>query len=174
MLYIVVLLSILSTLTWIKYWSMVKIKGKVILLSIIATNVLLVLFQYVKLHPYEYIYFNELIGYLPGAKDYFETDYWGASYIEAASWINENVDSDTTLIIGICGNEISKKYFNKTLYRIIWLPGCEGLMNVELDYIIANGRNNEWNKIDAREVYQVKRMNIPLVKIFKKDKLINP
>ncbi len=40
------------------------------------------LFSYISLHPYEYIYFNELIGGLPGAYQRFETEYYGLSYRE--------------------------------------------------------------------------------------------
>lgn len=37
----------------------------------------------VELHPYETVYFNELVGGLPGAAGRYETDYWGNSYHEA-------------------------------------------------------------------------------------------
>ncbi len=37
----------------------------------------------VRLHPYQYIYFNELVGGLPGADGDYDTDYYGASYKEA-------------------------------------------------------------------------------------------
>lgn len=38
--------------------------------------------SYLSLHPYEYIYFNETIGGLPGAFMRFETEYYGLSYRE--------------------------------------------------------------------------------------------
>ena len=41
-----------------------------------------------RLHPYEYTYYNELVGGLKGAAGRFETDYWLESYNEAADWIN--------------------------------------------------------------------------------------
>ncbi|MBM4265389.1 MAG: hypothetical protein FJ144_02045 [Deltaproteobacteria bacterium] len=42
----------------------------------------------VRLHPYQYTYFNELAGGLAGAHGRYETDYWVASYREAMQWIN--------------------------------------------------------------------------------------
>jgi hypothetical protein len=45
----------------------------------------------VRLHPYEYVYFNRLAGGLPGASKRFETDYWGASYREGLSWLVQHV-----------------------------------------------------------------------------------
>jgi hypothetical protein len=41
-----------------------------------------------RLHPYEYTYYNELVGGVRGAAGRFETDYWLESYNEAADWIN--------------------------------------------------------------------------------------
>lgn len=43
-----------------------------------------------RLHPYEYIYYNTFIGGERGALRRFELDYWGISYREAAGWLNEN------------------------------------------------------------------------------------
>ena len=40
------------------------------------------------LHPYEYIYYNQFVGGVNGAKDRFEMDYWAVSYREAADYVN--------------------------------------------------------------------------------------
>ena len=42
----------------------------------------------VRLHPYEYIYYNSFIGGVDGAAGRFELDYWGTSYREAAEYVN--------------------------------------------------------------------------------------
>ncbi len=42
-----------------------------------------------RLHPYEYMYYNTFIGGERGAFRRFELDYWGTSYREAANWMNE-------------------------------------------------------------------------------------
>ena len=42
-----------------------------------------------RLHPYEYIYYNSFIGGANGAQDKFELDYWGISYREAAEYVNK-------------------------------------------------------------------------------------
>ena len=44
----------------------------------------------VRLHPYEYAYFNFLAGGMKNVQDRFETDYWLLGYKEAAEWINKN------------------------------------------------------------------------------------
>ncbi len=41
----------------------------------------------VRLHPYQYAYFNCLAGGVAGASGHYETDYWLTSYKEAIEWI---------------------------------------------------------------------------------------
>ncbi len=42
----------------------------------------------VRLHPYQYVYFNRLVaGGLPAAVGRYETDYWFASYKEGVEWV---------------------------------------------------------------------------------------
>jgi hypothetical protein len=41
-----------------------------------------------RLHPYEYIYYNRFVGGVDGAFRKFELDYWGTSYREAAEYLN--------------------------------------------------------------------------------------
>lgn len=48
--------------------------------------------EMVSLHPYEYIYFNQLSGGLPGAQGHDETDYWGLAHREAAEFLNRLAD----------------------------------------------------------------------------------
>ncbi len=57
---------------------------------LIALAVLPGLVGIVRLHPYEYIYYNSFVGGERGAFRRFELDYWGISYREAATWLNEN------------------------------------------------------------------------------------
>jgi hypothetical protein len=42
----------------------------------------------IRLHPYEYIYYNEFVDGVAGAENRFELDYWGTSYRDAAEQLN--------------------------------------------------------------------------------------
>jgi hypothetical protein len=53
--------------------------GLVILPGLIAS---------IRLHPYEYVYYNQFVGGAKGVVDRFELDYWGTSYREAADEAN--------------------------------------------------------------------------------------
>ncbi len=63
------------------------IKG--LMLGLVAINITLTGVTMFKLHPYEYTYFNELVGGIKGAQGRYEMDYWGASYTQAAAWLRE-------------------------------------------------------------------------------------
>lgn len=57
--------------------------------SIVIALVLLPgLIASIKLHPYEYVYYNQFVGGAKGVVDRFELDYWGTSYREAANEAN--------------------------------------------------------------------------------------
>ncbi|MBT3321849.1 MAG: hypothetical protein HN392_06150 [Anaerolineae bacterium] len=53
----------------------------------------------IKLHPYEYAYYNSAVGGTSGAEGRFETDYWLTCYKEALQSFNEFAPNGETLII---------------------------------------------------------------------------
>jgi hypothetical protein len=59
--------------------------------TLIALVVLPGMIASVKLHPYEYIYYNQFVGGVNDADHKFELDYWGTSYREAAQELNRIV-----------------------------------------------------------------------------------
>ncbi|MGB8931499.1 MAG: hypothetical protein WCC48_09670, partial [Anaeromyxobacteraceae bacterium] len=66
--------------------------GRWAALTVTAGLAALAIVDSVRLHPYEYVYFNRLIaGGLPGASRDFELDYWGAAGREAMAWVVRNV-----------------------------------------------------------------------------------
>ncbi len=43
-----------------------------------------------RLHPYQYVFYNQLSNGLPGALGRYETDYWGQSHKEGMDWLIAN------------------------------------------------------------------------------------
>jgi len=56
--------------------------------ALIVVSLLPGMIGIVTLHPYEYIYYNQFVGGVDGARDRFEMDYWAISYREAADYVN--------------------------------------------------------------------------------------
>ena len=56
--------------------------------AVLAASMADVVAADVRLHPYQVVFFNDLTGGTVGARELFELDYWGASFREAARWMN--------------------------------------------------------------------------------------
>jgi len=165
-LFVVVMMAVLAAISIVK----LLIKENRILRAAILTFVLIFAVgigkQYLQLHPYQYLYFNQSLGGLRGAVSRFETDYWGLSFKEAANWLTEHDADHQQYRVGLCGNQEAKIYFNDN-YHVTWLPNCDYVHPTDLDVIIAMGRNHDWDKPRGEIIYSVKRQNVPLVKVFK-------
>jgi hypothetical protein len=66
-------------------------------LAVIALAVLPGIIAGALLHPYEYIYYNRLVGGVPGAFRQYELDYWGTSYREAAGYLASVAPANATI-----------------------------------------------------------------------------
>ncbi len=99
----------------------------------------------VVLHPYQYVYYNHLIGNPSGR---FELDYWAASYREAANWLNENAPANAKIAVGD-PQHIAELYLRSDLK----------ITDAEPDYVIFSTRYNAHEKFFADDeiVYQVER-----------------
>jgi hypothetical protein len=49
------------------------------------------IYAIVRLHPYQYVYYNSFVGGTAGALRRFELDYWFTAYSEAGRWLSDNV-----------------------------------------------------------------------------------
>jgi hypothetical protein len=53
----------------------------------------------VTLHPYQYIYYNSIVGGMRGAFRNYEMDYWATSYREASEYINNTALPNSRVIV---------------------------------------------------------------------------
>jgi hypothetical protein len=71
----------------------------------------------VRLHPEEYIFYNQLVGGVAGAEGRFELDYWGTSLAEATSIMEAKLKAENGGRFGgrykvfVCANPTSALYF---------------------------------------------------------------
>lgn len=167
-LFLVVVMSVMAAIACIDVVSRLKSQSRrlVGLALLMVFLVLPTVFQYTQLHPYEYVYFNELVGFLPGAYGRFETDYWGKSYRESAESIINKAGHDVNQTVALCGNQDAASYFEGTGIKTIWVAGCQDINTINWDYAIAMGRNNEWSNIGGAVVFTASRSGIPLSQVF--------
>lgn len=66
-----------------------KIKSTSLFVLLIALLMVPNLYWNVKLHPYQYVYYNSVAGGVKGAFRQYEMDYWATSYREASEYLNK-------------------------------------------------------------------------------------
>jgi hypothetical protein len=80
-------------------WIMRRIRLAPINALLLVTVLLPSLYWDVRLHPYQYVYYNQLVGGVGGAFRRYETDYWVTSYKEAAEYLNANAPADSRVVV---------------------------------------------------------------------------
>jgi hypothetical protein len=112
----------------------------------------------IRLHPYEYAYYNSFVGGTDGAFRSYETDYWLTCYKEAVNEINSRVTAPTRLFV-YREASIAKNYTND-LFDVQDLRKKHDPVQPG-DYILINTRSNEDQKIfnDEQSVMEIKRGN---------------
>jgi len=138
--------------------------GRNVVFSLVGINIVLVSIQLFQLYPYQYIYFNELIGGVKGAFGKFETDYWGASLKEATQWlvINEIKDGDRVYKVKTSANPEQQTYFFKNN-----MSGNDGTENPDYYISLEDGHDNPL-KEKMKIIYMVQREGVLLSYVLKK------
>lgn len=85
--------------------------GQQIMAGALALLCALPLWFMVKNHPYQYLYYNELVGGVKGAFSQYETDYFAASTREISDWMKQNLPLKDSTIIASDYNVPLKDYF---------------------------------------------------------------
>ena len=113
----------------------------------------------VQLHPYEYIYYNQLVGGVRGAQHNYEMDYWATSYREVVLWLNEYAPRHAALWAG-GPTDVLEPYLR---------PGITISCNTEkdcggrYDYVALLARwNAEASCPAANTVFSVQRLGVVL------------
>lgn len=156
-LYFIPIIAILSSLALIKLLEEMRstksLIGKAIFI-ITLTFFAITINKTYKFHPYQYIYFNELAGGLEGSVQKFEVDYWGATYSEAAKWLEQNKNSliknGESKKVYFCTMDEVPKYYLSGSYEVVGSPQKSELAVCDIDRIAKR-------KLGLKSIYQIKR-----------------
>ncbi|MGF7209156.1 hypothetical protein GGE65_003753 [Skermanella aerolata] len=83
----------------------------------LAVTIIFQTWSMVRLHPEEYIFYNQLVGGVAGADGRFELDYWGTSIAEATEIMEAKLKAENGGRLGgrykvfVCANPTSALYF---------------------------------------------------------------
>ena len=122
----------------------------------------LALFTY---HPYQYIYYNQFIGGLPGAAGTYEMDYWNTSYRAGMQYLNQTAPEDAQVVVWRV--DYIAKYYARPDIEILDQADIAGTSLKDYDYgMLTNVLNlAENNLLEERVIYTVEVQNVPLLYI---------
>ena len=125
----------LNTILQFIYLITYSLKKK-LLHAVIYTGILISLCStmhfLIKMHPFQYIYFNRIAGTDPFR--YFDGDYFGLSYKEALQYLHNNFKDDSLVIFSENSScSINSLNFNKTIFdRLVFVDNIK-----EADFFIT-------------------------------------
>lgn len=111
------------------------------------------IYAIVRLHPYQYVYYNSFAGGSRGALRRFELDYWATSYHEAALWLNKNAAVDAKI-----GGD-GPTYLVDMYLRLDLQLDEKNNSSEQYDYFISTSRYNQdlTSYPDAKVIYSIER-----------------
>jgi hypothetical protein len=120
----------------------------------------------VRMHPYEYLFYNPLIGGLEGAARQFDTDYWVNIMPEAVDDLQaflKRTDGDPRTRpvdrykVGICGERVSFEKEAENDPRLMWTDDWR-----KADFFIAPTHMNCDRAMDGTVIATIERLGVPI------------
>ncbi|MBK8782698.1 MAG: hypothetical protein IPO22_13020 [Anaerolineales bacterium] len=115
------------------------------------------LYSSMRLHPYEYAYYNSFIGGTDGAVSQMETDYWGTSFKEAMEYINRVAPQQARILILSGPDDVAKRYTRPDLQVVT--EENDPTPQEKYDYVLILTRKNQGEQRckNSETVYSVER-----------------
>jgi hypothetical protein len=119
----------------------------------------------VRLHPYEYLFFNPLVSGLEGASRRFDMDYWSNVMPEAVAsletFLNQRERGGPTprsrYTVGVCGERESFEKEAKDDPRLIWIDDWE-----EADFFISSTQMDCDRRMAGETIATIERLGVPI------------
>lgn len=142
-------------------------KLKTIFFIVIFSGIAFIFIKDVKMHPYQIVYFNELVGGVKSAYGKFDLDYWGVSLKEAASWINKNLPRGSRIKIippseyyfYVNRNDFSLVQTDED-YEVVIIKGM--VRDYKNDYLAVQETPIYSIKVDGGDILKIYQHNEPV------------
>ena len=117
----------------------------------------------IRLHPYEYLFFNPIVGGLQGAARRYDTDYWvnvmHEMVVELERYLDrESPRSSRSYFVAVCGERLPfEKEAEANKGRLKWATDDD-----PADFFIAPTHQSCDTAIDGKEILRIERMGVPI------------
>jgi len=136
----------------------------VVLLAVAVTSYTWTAGKLFKLHPYEYLYYNQLVGGLEGASRRFVTDYWVNIMPEAVEELHDFLDrtepatAQTRVYrVGVCGERVAYEEYARP--NLQWIQMWDWRL---ADFYIAPTHMNCDRNLDGKVIARIQRMGVTI------------
>ena len=154
-------LSVLTAygIVWVGNWLARRIgrgKRQIIILCLALFVIGHEIYVTVVMHPYQAVYFNEIVGGPKYASERFEFDYWGFSVKELVQWVNTHESNrKKTLTVNWIG--FSSKYFPGNSFDLITSGSATDYVIIPHSNNFFSGAQSYWRERGTL-LYAVQRM----------------
>ncbi len=133
-----------------------RLTQPVLRVGLLALVVLPGIYASVRLHPYEYVYYNSIVNGTGGAFRSYEMDYWGTSFTEAILEVNRVAPRDAKILV-YGPKIIARKYARPDLQ--VFVPQEGDIPQPQYEYAILLNRHNldETHCRSGKTVFNVER-----------------
>jgi len=137
-------------------------KIKAFIYFVLFLSLTFTIFNFVRLFPLHYSFFNEISGGLERNIEKFETDYWGGSYRKASEYIRDNIATDNPYDVKVysCNVSYSMDYYSHKKF----------IMTIEKDeanYIVCTIPEDKRRKLEGEIVKVIYHGDSPYINIRK-------
>ena len=181
-LFVIPALAVLAGIGLDKALTALATRGRVIgsgALAVVAGCFLFDAVTLVRLHPYEYLYYNSLVGGLPGASRRYDIDYWFASMPEAIhqleAYLRRTEPADAArpaplYSVAVCGERLPFE-------KIVTLPELRWDFKPQWDqseFFIAPTQMNCDGDLDGKIIGTVERLGVVIAYVKDRRALVRP
>ncbi len=146
-------------------WIFSYVQRTALRMGILCMFLLPGLYASIVLHPYEYIYYNQLVGGVNGAYRNFELDYWDLAFMEAQNYINHVAGQNANIYAGDSKPSVEPFARPDLIYNAL---GNRTKNWASYDYLIVSTTQNADKKFaDFQTVFAVERDGVPLILVKK-------
>jgi hypothetical protein len=131
---------------------------------VIVAGIAAPIIDMVRLHPYQYTYFNRLIGGVAGAQSRFMLDYWGLSLTQASRQLladlvsHGNKPANGKWTVAVCGPHPPVEVALGPGYETTWDPkGADFAMQLGIFYCA---------ELDAPVLFQIVREGVVYARVY--------
>ncbi len=110
-----------------------------------------------QLHPYQYVYYNSLVGGVAGASRNYEADYWVVTYKEAVEYVNQVAPENS--VVFFWATDITALPYARPDLNLTSDPNLEHLLNTQTFYAVIPTRftGSQFYFPRSKEIYQISR-----------------